>query len=233
MQKSLVPGVYWRDSFNKWVVSFRTKGTHVYLGCFTDLLEAEAVTLEYRQKHGLNKLDSNWVTYEDDYAVLNIRRLDGEIVQTKFDAAHIAVVNSRLWSVSVAPSGAYVIPAGMSKQRPGLARIIMGEPVGMEVDHINGDTLDNREANLRVVTRGQNLQNIQGAYQNNKSSGIRGVTWLKRDQKWQAHAQLNKKKHTIGTFHRLEDAAEAVQEWRRQNMPYSNMDQTEIVPCPY
>jgi len=40
-----------------------------------------------------------------------------------------------------------------------LHRMIMGEPQGMEVDHINRNTMDNRRVNLRVVTKTENLKN--------------------------------------------------------------------------
>lgn len=52
-------------------------------------------------------------------------------------------------------------------------RFIMGAPAGMDVDHINGDGLDNRRENLRVVTRAENLAN-RGTFKNNKL-GVRGV----------------------------------------------------------
>lgn len=40
-----------------------------------------------------------------------------------------------------------------------MSRVIMGAPKGLEVDHINHCTLDNRRANLRIVTHKQNMEN--------------------------------------------------------------------------
>src|SRR3990167_5170730 len=43
-----------------------------------------------------------------------------------------------------------------------MAREILNVPDGMMVDHISGETLDNRRCNLRVCTRGQNTRNCRG-----------------------------------------------------------------------
>lgn len=59
-----------------------------------------------------------------------------------------------------------------------LHRVITGVLPGLDVDHINGDTLDNRRENLRIATRSQNLANnrrVAGA------TGYRGVTMDNRD----------------------------------------------------
>ncbi|MEG7750695.1 HNH endonuclease, partial [Listeria monocytogenes] len=63
-----------------------------------------------------------------------------------------------------------------------LHRQIMGEPSGFEVDHIDGNGLDNRRANLRVASKTQNVRN-QRIRQDNTSS-FKGVSWSKRRQKW-------------------------------------------------
>lgn len=93
-------------------------------------------------------------------------------------------------------------------------RMILDVPHGfdVEVDHINGDRLDNRRSNLRLVTHGQNMQNRH-------VDGNRGVKSFKG--KWQARATLDRVTHHLGTFDTEAEAAAAAAEWRRQNMPFS------------
>jgi HNH endonuclease/AP2 domain len=78
------------------------------------------------------------------------------------------------------------------------------------IDHINGNRLDNRKSNLRIVTQAQNTQN-RGLNTNNKS-GYKGVTWSKESNKWVAGLTLNKKKYHLGYFADKHDAAKAYNE---------------------
>jgi hypothetical protein len=80
---------------------------------------------------------------------------------------------------------------------------INGEWPKGEIDHVNHDRADNQWSNLREATHSQNLGN-QGAYKNNRS-GYKGVTWQKRDRKWQAQIQVGGKSHHLGHY----DTAEA------------------------
>lgn len=66
------------------------------------------------------------------------------------------------------------------------------------VDHINGDTLDNRKSNLRTCTQAENLRN-RGKASNNKS-GYKGVSWAKHAKKWQASICVNYKSYHLGLF---------------------------------
>jgi hypothetical protein len=62
-----------------------------------------------------------------------------------------------------------------------LHREIAKTPEGMATDHINGDPLDNRKENLRVLTNTENLQNNQG--RENSSSKFIGVFRAKTNKK--------------------------------------------------
>ena len=86
-------------------------------------------------------------------------------------------------------------------------RLIMDAPKGMDVDHINGNPLDNRKSNLRICTHAENQRN-KGAYKNN-TSGYKGVSWYKRDKKWIAGIKHNNKGIYIGLFEDKEEAARA------------------------
>ncbi|MEO8640931.1 HNH endonuclease [Pseudomonas sp.] len=80
-----------------------------------------------------------------------------------------------------------------------------------EIDHINGDTSDNRWANLRECTHQQNNHN-QPKRRNNKS-GVKGVS-LDRSGKWHVQVCLNCQVHHGGSFECLKDAEVAVQRLR-------------------
>jgi len=99
-------------------------------------------------------------------------------------------------------------------------RMLLEAPKGMDVDHINGDTFDNRRANLRVVTHGANMQNLNHNWSNN-TSGVRGVFYNKKNKNWNARFEVGGVIYWVGSFHTKEEAVEAVSKARAAAMPYS------------
>lgn len=75
------------------------------------------------------------------------------------------------------------------------------------VDHINGDTSDNRSVNLRPCSPIQNSRHRTKSPTN--TSGYKGVTWHKQRRKWQAAIGMNKKCRYLGLFDTPETAHEA------------------------
>lgn len=87
-----------------------------------------------------------------------------------------------------------------------LHRFIMTPPEGMEIDHINGDGLDNRRCNLRIVTCRGNGQNRH----QEKSSKYPGVCKNSgRGKKWRSYIMIEGKWKHLGFFDKEEDAHNA------------------------
>lgn len=84
-------------------------------------------------------------------------------------------------------------------------RWIMGDPKGKYVDHVSGNTLDNRRSNLRVCTNAANLRNNRKTRPNN-TSGKTGVWLDKQNSKWVAEIKVNYKKISLGRFKSFKDA---------------------------
>lgn len=85
-------------------------------------------------------------------------------------------------------------------------RMILNAPDGIEVDHINGDGLDNRRYNLRLVSSSQNHFN-QRKQQRQTSSQYKGVYWHQRDKVWMARIQAFGSDYYIGSFSSEREAA--------------------------
>jgi HNH endonuclease/AP2 domain len=88
-----------------------------------------------------------------------------------------------------------------------LHREIIGAKKGQKVDHINGNKLDNRKENLRLATPAQNAMNI--GLRRNNTSGLKGVRFEERRDKWRAEIKVNYKNVFLGYFDNKFDAAKA------------------------
>ncbi len=76
-----------------------------------------------------------------------------------------------------------------------------------EIDHINGDPLDNRIENLRLATRSQN--NCNSKRRSDNHSGRKGVSWYTRYGLWKATVSVHGKRKHLGYFGSVDAAAEA------------------------
>lgn len=84
-------------------------------------------------------------------------------------------------------------------------KVIMKASREFQVDHINGNKLDNRKTNLRLCSAAQNSMNKSIA--SNNTSGYKGVTWRKSRSKWLASIRINTTLIHLGSFDYKEQAA--------------------------
>ena len=88
-----------------------------------------------------------------------------------------------------------------------LHRILTDCPEGYEVDHISLDTLDNRSSNLRIVTHQQNQ--INHSLQRNNSSGVSGVDFYPKSDKYRARIKVSQQEIHLGYYDRFQEAVQA------------------------
>ena len=76
------------------------------------------------------------------------------------------------------------------------------------IDHIDGNRSNNLISNLREATRNQNAHNAKKRKDN--TSGIKGIHWDKKRNKWRACFEKNKKNYDAGFFESIEQAQRAL-----------------------
>lgn len=88
------------------------------------------------------------------------------------------------------------------------------------IDHKNGNRLDNRKENLRIIDNKGNVENRTRLNKNNKS-GYRGVSWMKSKRKWRAVVMHNRQQIHCGLFDSPE-AANLAGIAKRQELDFKN-----------
>lgn len=96
--------------------------------------------------------------------------------------------------------------ANDSLPRKTMHRLVMAFPKE-NVDHVNGNKLDNRLTNLRLCNQSQNSANSRRKSTN--KSGFKGVSWNKKYSKWEAYLTKNYKHIFLGYFNTKVEAAKA------------------------
>lgn len=138
-----------------------------------------------------------------------------------FNSSRIA----KSWNAKFAGKEAFTSRGGDGHKRGRIANrgvkahhvawlLATGEWPKQVIDHINGDTADNRFANLRDVPRSINQKNVKK--RKNKGEGISGVSFDKSRGRWHSCITVNGKHHFLGRFKEMADAEAARMEAQRR-----------------
>jgi hypothetical protein len=161
------------------------------------------------------------------YRINPYRRISAEVIElhmldkagnvrakTLIDAEDFDFAQERVWSLSTPGYAAAKTREGRTKGRKvSLHRVLMGAKRGDEVDHINGNKLDNRKENLRLCTHIENMHNMKIRADN--SSGVKGVSLIKhhkRDKPWHSYIEINGKR-VSKMFETFDEAVAQRKEW--------------------
>lgn len=141
------------------------------------------------------------ITIEGEIAIVPLTRGYSAII----DAADVPVVSGRNWSALVSKRREVVYACRVQDRKMILMhRAIIGAVTGEEVDHCNGDGLNNRRNNLRLCTRSQN--NCNSRTRSDNRSGLKGALFETRSGKWRAEISVNGRRKNLGLFATAEEA---------------------------
>lgn len=156
--------------------------------------------------------------YKNEYIIINEYEfiLSLTHIKTKdnyefiIDLKYMNEIKKYYWGVIRSNTNIYARSTGEIESLCRLHRFICYLEYGEEfihgkvIDHKNRNTLDNRLVNLNIVTPLENAQNANVRKDN--VSGVKGVNFSNRYNKWVARIQFNNKRIQLGVFDTIEDA---------------------------
>ncbi len=147
--------------------------------------------------------DGNQIILNDNYVEVVLRNNKyKEVAKTKISLNQLEKIKKYKWHFH----DGYAV-TNIDKKPVRMHRIILNLDLNdstQEGDHKNRDTLDNRNENLRPCKRLENAQNRSIA--SNNTSGVTGVYWYEKTNKWVAQIGYKNKRITLGYFDDFNDA---------------------------
>lgn len=141
--------------------------------------------------------------------------IDSNKNEFKFDKEDFEIVSKHNWFKTKNGYFAAIVPSS-GRKHISLHRLIMNvNDSEIDVDHINHDVSDNRKENLRLVSASQNASNMRITSTN--KTGIKGVYWSKKMNKWGARAMMNYKSIHLGYFNDINEAKRVREQWEINN----------------
>ena len=145
----------------------------------------------------------------NDYVIIYLNRKDGTVLETIIDLEEMDKVlgykykwyphyfknTKTFYAYSTVYNGSP--NQGFKNGTIRLNNFIMDFPVGVEIDHIDHDTLNNRKSNMRISEFSENSKHRRTRNSNNKS-GYRNVCLI--DGKWVIQLQINGKNTRLKSF---------------------------------
>lgn len=130
-----------------------------------------------------------------------------------FDDEDAGLIAQYRWHAAKGPGGHWYVHACRDGRLVVMHRLISHAPPDQEVDHRNGDGLDNRRENLRICIHQQNICNRRKLA--SASSKFKGVWFEKHDRltkPWRAAIMTFGKRTHLGYYATEEEAAKAYDE---------------------
>ena len=150
--------------------------------------------------------DPNDIISYDGYMGIILRNKELKIVgEALISSDMFYLVKDFKWHLS---NYGYARTGGGSKNNRLMHKLLFKTPEGLDIDHINGNRLDNRKENIRFCTRSQNNMNSKLKWKHTKSN-MKGVCFDKKRNIYRAYIKINGKQIFGGYFKKEADAIDA------------------------
>lgn len=110
-------------------------------------------------------------------------------------------ISKNKWYANMTKGKPYAVSGGWKMPPLRMHREVLGAKPGQYIDHINGNTLDNRKCNLRICT------NQQNSWNKNKRMGKKFKGVYRQMNRWRSAICIDGKSIFIGSFSSEEEAA--------------------------
>lgn len=183
------------DEHNQVIVLGRNLQNKLTQSC--GCLQKERISNALKESNKINKKKYNTYDLSGEYGIGYTFKNE----EFYFDLEDYELIKDYCWHIR---SDGYVATNDFNNNYKGLKLHRLLFPNAKVVDHINHIKHDCRKINLRECTSSKNNMN-RGLHSNN-TSGVAGVSWHKRIQKWCANIRINGKQTHLGSYENFEDA---------------------------
>lgn len=129
-----------------------------------------------------------------------------------FDDDDYDLIRKYRWMIAKGKKGVFYARGYIGKKQGGggvfektrMHRLIMNCPDNLQVDHINGNGLDNRRINLRIATNAENCRNKKPHA--DSLTGYKGITFIKKKKLFYARIRVDGKLKSLGRSKDLKSA---------------------------
>lgn len=158
---------------------------------------------EFKDSNSRGVFDPNEIRTNGDVSEIDTYDQYGNVMETFiFDTEDIEKLRDRKWRCVYKNDKPYLFTGNQKSEKIYFHRLVC--PTDKQVDHISGDTHDNRKSNLREVSIQDNMKNLQK--KNINTSRVRGVSYDKKRNVWKTDFTCEKVRYYVKGWSKLEQA---------------------------